>query len=133
MRSEPDRILLQQIVVLVDFARKRVDELADDLLPAARRFQRHAADADVAGHHALAGEHFEECAGCLRARGSSRRRRVIAPMSMACVPSQTRWLFSRDNSVIMTRSHCALRGNLDVADQLLDGQRIQRLFERFAR
>ncbi len=39
---------------------KRPDEFADHFLPAARRLQRQPADADVAGHHALAGEHFED-------------------------------------------------------------------------
>ena len=30
------------------------------LLPAARRLERQPADAEVAGHHALAGEHLED-------------------------------------------------------------------------
>ena len=33
--------------------------LPDRVLPSARRLQRQPADADVAGHHALAGKHFE--------------------------------------------------------------------------
>ena len=46
--------------VLVHLARERADELAHRFLPAARRLQRQPADADVAGHHALAREHFED-------------------------------------------------------------------------
>ena len=57
--ADPDRIRVQQFFVLVHLAGERLDEFADDLLPAARRLERQAADADIAGHHALAREHFE--------------------------------------------------------------------------
>ena len=53
------RLFGQQVFVFVDAARENVDELLHALLPAARRLQRQPADAEIAGHHALAGEHFE--------------------------------------------------------------------------
>ena len=34
----------------------------------------------------------------------------MAPMSMACVPSHTRWLLMRVSSVSITRIHCAMGG-----------------------
>ncbi len=34
----------------------------------------------------------------------------MAPMSMACVPSQIRWLPIRVSSVSITRIHCAMGG-----------------------
>ena len=34
----------------------------------------------------------------------------MAPISSACVPSHTRWLFSRVSSVSITRIHCACGG-----------------------
>ena len=34
----------------------------------------------------------------------------MAPMSMACVPSHTRWLFRRVSSTSITRIHCAMGG-----------------------
>ena len=52
-------IRIEQILVLVHLRRESADELAYRLFPAARRLKSHSADADVAGHHALAGELFQ--------------------------------------------------------------------------
>ena len=54
------RVVGQQFFVLVDARGEDVDEILHALLPAARMRQRQAADAEIAGHHALAGEHLED-------------------------------------------------------------------------
>ena len=58
--ADPDAVGGQQVFVLVDVAGKDVDELANRSPPPARRFQGQPADAEVAGHHALAAEHLED-------------------------------------------------------------------------
>jgi hypothetical protein len=56
----PDAVAGEQFLVLVDARGKDVDEVLHALLPAARVRQRQSADAEVAGHHALPGEHLED-------------------------------------------------------------------------
>jgi hypothetical protein len=56
---EPNPIVCQQLLVFVHTAREHVDEILDAFLPAARRFQSQAPDAEITGHHALARVHFE--------------------------------------------------------------------------
>src|ERR1035437_2862743 len=58
--ANPDAVVGQQVFVLIDAAGEDVDEGLDALVPAARRFQGQPADAEVAGHHALAAELFED-------------------------------------------------------------------------
>ena len=58
--AHPDAVVGEQVFVLVDAAGEDVDERLDALVPAARRLQGQPANAEVAGHHALAAEHFED-------------------------------------------------------------------------
>ena len=57
---------------------------------------------------------------------------LIAPMSSAWVPSQTRWLLRRENSVIITRSHCA-RGGISICSSFSAARQYTRLLEMLAR
>ena len=56
----PDAVVGEQVFVLVDAAGEDVNELPDARGPTARRLERQPADAEIAGHHALAAEHFED-------------------------------------------------------------------------
>ena len=58
--ANPDRVAVQQTFVLVHIFIETVDEFADGFVPAARRFQGESADAEITGHHPLAGEHLED-------------------------------------------------------------------------
>ena len=92
--ADPDRIVRQQVFVFVDLLGKTSMNLLTRFVPAARRLQRQPADAEVAGHHALAGEHFEDLQDVF-ALAEAVEEDLIAPISSACVPSQTRWLLRR--------------------------------------
>ncbi len=56
----PDPVVGEQFFVLIDARREDIDEVLHALLPAARMRQRQAADAEIAGHHALPREHLED-------------------------------------------------------------------------
>src|ERR1035437_2861085 len=58
--AHPDTVGGQQVLILIDAAGEDVDECFDALVPPARWFQGQPADAEVAGHHALAAELFED-------------------------------------------------------------------------
>src|SRR6266849_5600648 len=55
----PDAVFGEESFVLVDVRGHGVDEAFDHFAPTGWRIERQAADADVAGHHALAGEALE--------------------------------------------------------------------------
>ena len=50
-------------------------------------------------------------------------------MSIACVPSHTRWLFRRVSSVSITRIHCAC-GGISSPQQLLDRQAVAEIVRK---
>ena len=52
----PDAVLGEQVFVFVDVAGQRVDHAPHAIQPVRRRFERQAADAEIAGHHPLAGD-----------------------------------------------------------------------------
>ncbi len=56
----PDAIVGEQRLVFVDARGKHLHEPAHPVQPARRRLQRQPADAEIAGHHPLAGDHLED-------------------------------------------------------------------------
>ena len=56
----PDRVGREQVVVFVNALGQLLHGLGHNLMPAARRFQCQSANANIAGHHALTREHFED-------------------------------------------------------------------------
>ncbi len=57
MRSaHPDAVLGEQSFVFVDVARQGIDHAPHAIEPVRRRFEREPADAEIAGHHPLAGD-----------------------------------------------------------------------------
>ena len=56
---QPDGIAGEQVLVLIDCAQGSVGEFFHSREETQRRLQRQAADAEVRGHHPLAGDHFE--------------------------------------------------------------------------
>ena len=57
---DPDGIAGQQVLILVDLRRHDVEQLLHALVEIDRRLHRDAADAEVGGHHALAGDVLED-------------------------------------------------------------------------
>src|SRR6185437_2162520 len=57
---DKDWICGEQVLVLVDFLRKRLDECLHASKKIERLLQRQSANADVAGHHSLAADCFKE-------------------------------------------------------------------------
>src|SRR5438876_823177 len=56
---DPDAVFRKQRLVFVDAARQHLDHAPDRLQPTRRRLQRQPADAEIAGHHPLAGDQLE--------------------------------------------------------------------------
>ena len=60
VRSTQIGLFGQQVLVLVDVAREARQELLHPIEPSERRLHRHAADAEVRRHHALAADRLEQ-------------------------------------------------------------------------
>ncbi len=56
--ADPDAIFGEQVFVFVDVPRHGLDDALHAIEPARRRFEREPADAEITGHHPLAGDVF---------------------------------------------------------------------------
>src|ERR1019366_5601050 len=100
--SRPDGIAGQQALVLVDVGGKAVVKTLDSVEETERRLQRQSANAEV-----RVIMRCPETASNRRSTSSRSRKQyrktVMAPMSMAWVPSHTRCELMRVSSFNMTR------------------------------
>ena len=56
---EPDAVFRQQVFILIDSRRKGLQNLLHAIQSSRRRLKRQSANAEIAGHHALAADELE--------------------------------------------------------------------------
>ena len=125
------RFSRQQVFVFVDVGGQRIDEAPDAVQPARRRFEREPADAEIAGHHPLAGDVLENLHDLFALAEAVKEDRHRAEIDrVRAQPDQMRGdarQFGEQHADVLR----AL-GNFD-ADQLFDGQAIARDYSKAAR
>ena len=107
--TQPDTVFGEQGFIFIDMGRKRIDHSPDALKSARRRFERQAADAEIAGHHPLAGDvlvNLHYLFALAEAVEEYGHRAQVDGVR----PSQTRCEAMRVSSVSSTRIYCARLG-----------------------
>src|SRR5207302_280755 len=88
---QPDGIVVQQTLVLVHLRREVLKEVANLVIKIARRLHAQTADADVAGHHALAAYRLKNAHQLLALAEAIEKHRQRANVhSMRAEPDQMR-------------------------------------------
>ena len=120
--AHPDGIAGEEVFILVDLGRHHVEEVLHLGVEVHGRLERDAADAEVGGHHALAGDVFKDAHGLFALAPAVEKHAHGADVEgMGAEPDQVR-LDTRDLVEQHAEDLRAL-GDLE-AEQLLDGEAV---------